>query len=108
MFNVFSHPEVVIDVLTDVWVEMIINNFGEVLPVDSWVDVDIIVAAVAVISAPVSYSTDVLVEVVIRDLSSMCFGGIIGIGSRSVSGDALTDMNVDFLAVMIIALEYAS
>merc|ERR1712032_1368335 len=81
VFSIFSHPDATIDLPTDVEV---INIFDKVLTVGVWAD--------TVIEVLLSVSVVVLID-------------IVRVPDPSV--DVSTDSNVNFLAVVIIALESA-
>ena len=84
IFNRFTHPCVVVDVLADVWTGTVINMLADVM-IDSLADVVIVLEFVV---PAVSYVVeDVLTDVAIDVLDEMAI-------------DVLTDMSIDALAVI--------
>ena len=82
IFNRFVHSRMVIDVLTDVWVEEVIKVFVEVFAVNVWTGV--------VIDSMSDVQVDVKIDVV-----------------SDIDVEVLTDVNANVLVVTMTALQFA-
>ena len=112
MFHSFSHPDTALDVLSAAWEGGFITISTELLSVD--VRAAVMVEALGdvvcdlEIIVPVSYTVDVLTDVVVVALSSAVFGVIFDIVSGTGIGVILPDTNASFLTTVIFILEFVT
>ena len=105
MFHSFSHPDVALDELAAAWEGGFITISTELLSVDVRAAVRIEALGDVVfnleIIVPVSYTADVLTDVVVVALSSAVFGIIFDTVSGTGIGIIFPDANASFLTTVI-------